>query len=140
MKKLLLLLAVAAFVACGQNPGPKSAEPASPSCGVEVLSFHTRQRCPTCVAIEKLTREVVETDFAAQLANGTLVFRVVDISQNEALADKYEITWSSLLVNGHKDGAERVNDLTKFAFANARTNPDKFKAELKTEIAKLLGE
>ena len=140
MKKLLLLLAAAAFVTCGQSPRQEAAESLSPSNGVEVLSFHTKQRCPTCVAIERLTREVVETDFAAQLADNTLTLRVVDISEDEALADKYEIAWSALLVNRHKDGAESVTDLTKFAFANARTNPDKFKAELKDQIEKQLGE
>ena len=140
MKKLILLLSATALVACGQPPQNKTAESASPSNGVEVLSFHTKQRCPTCVAIEQLTRKVVETDFAAQLADGTLVFRVVDISAEEAFADKYEVTWSSLLVNRHKEGAESVNDLTKFAFANARTNPDKFRAELKATIGKLLNE
>lgn len=137
MKKLLLLIAVA-LVACGQPRQNKAAESPPPSDGVEVLSFHTKQRCPTCVAIEQLTREVIEGNFTEQLTDGRLVFRVVDISMDEALADKYEVTWSSLLVNRHKDGAESVEDLTKFAFANARTNPDKFKAELKSKISEQL--
>lgn len=139
MKRWLFLAAIA-FVACGRNQNNKPAPSESPSDRVEVLSFHTRQRCPTCVAIEQLTREVVEADFAAQLADGKLVFRVVDISGDEALADKYEVTWSSLLINRHKDGTQSVSDLTGFAFANARTHPGKFKAELKARIEKLLGE
>lgn len=139
MKKLLLLLVAAAFVACGQTPKNRASESAVQTEGVEVLSFHTKKRCPTCIAIERLAREVIEEDFATQLADGKLVFRVVDISEDEVLADKYEVTWSSLLVTRHKNGGESVNDLTKFAFANARTNPEKFKAELKTEIDKLLG-
>lgn len=139
MKKLLLLLVAAAFVACGQTPKNKTTVSTVQTDGVEVLSFHTKKRCPTCIAIEQRAREVVETDFAAQLADGKLVFRVVDISEDEALADKYEVTWSSLLVTQRKNGGESVNDLTKFAFANARTNPEKFKAELKTVIEKLLG-
>lgn len=140
MKKLLLLLVAAAFIACGQSPKNKAAESAVQTDGVEVLSFHTKKRCPTCIAIERLAREVVEKEFATQLADGKLVFRVVDSSVDEALADKYEVTWSSLLVTRHKNGGESVNDLTKFAFAHARTNPEKFKAELKREIEKLLGE
>lgn len=138
MRKLFLLLVSVAFTACGQPSGAQVAEPAPMADGVEVLSFHTKQRCPTCVAIERLTREVVETDFAAQLADRRLVFRILDISENEALADKYEITWSSLLVNRSENGVSSVNDLTKFAFANARTHPEKFKAELKAEIGKQL--
>lgn len=138
MKRLLLLTAAAAFVACGQNPAGNSGDSIRSSDGVEVLSFHAKKRCPTCIAIEILTREVVEADFAAQLADSSLVFREVNISEEEALADKYEVTWSSLLVIRHLKGAERVTDLTKFAFANARTNPEKFKAELRAAIRKQL--
>lgn len=84
--------------------------------------------------------EVIESEFAAQLADSTLVLRIVDITDNGELADRYEVTWSSLLVNRHDDGQESVNDLTQFAFANARTNPEKFKAGLKAEIEKFLAE
>ena len=31
---------------------------------VEVMYFHGKQRCVTCMAIEKNAREVVEKDFA----------------------------------------------------------------------------
>ncbi len=83
---------------------------------------------------------MIETEFAAQLADGSLALRVTDITENEALANKYEIAWSSLLVNHREGGKEQVRNLTQFAFANARTNPDKFKAGLKAEIEKLLAE
>jgi len=36
------------------------------------------------------------------------------------IADKYEVTWSSLFVNGWKDGKENVNNMTEFSFSNAR--------------------
>ncbi len=139
MEKLLLPIIAAAFVACGRTPENQALGSAVQTDGVEVLSFHTKKRCPTCIAIERLAREVVEKDFAAQLADGKLVFRVVAISEDGALADKYEVTWSSLLVIRHKRSGESVNDLTKSAFADARMNPEKFKAELKTEIEKILG-
>ena len=47
---------------------------------VEVLYFHGKQRCATCMAIEKNAKEVVEVQFANELKNGTLVFRTIDIS------------------------------------------------------------
>lgn len=64
---------------------------------VEVLYFHGKQRCATCMAIEKNAAETVETLFADEVKKGTLVFRSVDISapENEQLADAYEVTWSS---------------------------------------------
>lgn len=138
MKKLLFLLAVTiGLVACGQ-PSTTSHQSRPPSDRVEVLSFHGKQRCVTCLAIERLTRDVVENEFAAQVADSSLVFRVVDIAQEEALADRYQVTWSSLLVTQWQNGEERVCNLTEFAFANARTNPDAFKAEIKTKIAERL--
>lgn len=140
MKRGLILLLSAVFMACGQSSSNKSDKPQVRQNGVEVLSFHAKKRCPTCIAIEQLTREVVESEFATQLADSSLVLRVVDIAENEELADQYEITWSALLVNRYKDGKESVTDLTRFAFANARTNPEKFKAELKVQIEKMLAE
>ena len=69
-----------------------------------------------------------------------MVFKVVDISTSEveSLADRYEVTWSSLFVNKWKDGNESRNDMTDFAFGNARSNPDEFKAELADAIRKML--
>lgn len=141
MKKGALLLLVAfALVACGGNSSAKhtTAEPKKDR--VEVLSFYGKQRCPTCRAIENLTQEVVESEYAEQINDGTIVFKVVDISlpENETLADKYEVSWSSLLITRWKDGQETVGDLTEFAFGNARNNPEQFKQGIRTKIDELL--
>lgn len=92
------------------------------------------------MAIEKHTIEVVNTLFADELKNGTLVFNAVDLStpEGEKIADKYEVTWSSLFVNKWKDGKERRNNLTEFGFGNARKDPNGFKKGLADEIRKSL--
>lgn len=138
---LLAVLAAVMLAACGNNPR-KTAVSDPQSDGVEVLCFHGAQRCATCIAIENGAKEVVETQFADLIEEGKVRFRIIDLmqSEGEALADKYEVTWSSLFVNKWQDGKETVNNLTEFAFANARSNPAKFKAELKAEIEKLLAE
>lgn len=107
---------------------------------VEVLYFHGKKRCATCMAIEKNTKEVVEEQFADELGNGTVVFRIIDISdpENEEIAEKYEVTWSSLFVSRWKDGKETYENLTEYAFANARTSPDTFKSGLTEKINELL--
>ena len=73
---------------------------------VEILYFHGKQRCATCMAIEKNARQTVETLFADEVEKGTVVFRSVDISapENERLADDYEVAWSSLFVNRWRIG------------------------------------
>lgn len=109
---------------------------------VEVLYFHGKQRCATCLAIEKNAEATVAEYFADEAAKGAVVFRSVDIStpENERLADAYEVTWSSLFVNRWRDGKETRENLTAFAFGNARTAPDTFRNELAKKITNALDE
>ena len=107
---------------------------------VEVMYFHVKQRCATCMAIEKYAREVVEKDFANEKKKGKVVFKIVDIStdEGEKIAKKYRVTWSSLFVNGWKAGKEKRNDMTQFAFKNARKNSDEFKRGVSGKIKELM--
>ena len=127
------------LMSCGN--GDNTANAKSPDTDrVEVIYFHGKQRCATCMAIEKYTNEVVNTLFANELENGTVVFKTVDIStpEGEKIADKYEVTWSSLFVNKWKGGEESRNNLTEFGFGNARKNPDGFKKGLADKIRQSL--
>ena len=106
---------------------------------VEVLYFHGAQRCATCMAIEKNTKELLEAAYAEPLKSGKVVFRSVDITKEEALAERYEVSWSSLIfVDYDKSGNESAANLTEFAFGNARTAPDKFKEGLSERITEML--
>lgn len=145
MKKLLLIpLMCLGIMACGNTKSDdgKTTEKQPVNDHVEVLYFHSKQRCATCIAIEKNTKEVIEEQFADEIRNGTLVFRSIDISENEnrETAEKYEVTWSSLFVSIWKDGKEQYENLTEYAFANARTAPDTFKAGLAQKIKDMLEE
>lgn len=123
------------LVSCS-NAQNKQSQSSNNSDVLEVMYFHGKQRCMTCLAIESLTREVLNADFAEQMKNGKIVFKVIDISteDGEKIADSYEITWSSLLLN--KNG--KTVNLTDMAFGYARSQPDTFKALLKEEINKSL--
>ena len=103
---------------------------------VEIIYFHGKQRCKTCIAIEQETKALVEGELAQQVKDGKVKFRIVDISTEEGkkLAAKYKVTFSSLFVVT-KGGAE---DLTRFAFANARSNPKEFRKELKNKVVKAI--
>ena len=140
MKKLLVIFTLfGGLVSC--SGGEKSAEMQNVEKDrVEVIYFHGKHRCPTCVGIENITKEVVNSMFADELKNGTLVFRTVDIStaEGERLADKYEVTWSSLFVNKWKDGNETRDNMTDFAFGNALDNPGTFKTGLADKINEFL--
>lgn len=133
------------LAACGGNTRKESSvadaqEEVSVSDGVEVLYFHGKQRCATCIAIEKGTQEVMEKDLADAVRKGKVKFRTIDISreENEAVAEKYEVTWSSLFVVKHKGGVETVENLTEFAFGNARKSPEVFKAGVVKTVREML--
>lgn len=128
MKRLVLLSAAALLCACGGNSGRTSATEKIDSDCVQVLYFHGKQRCKTCNAIERLTKEVVDS-----IRSDKVVMRVIDITENEALADKYEVTWSSLVL----DRGGRVENLTKTGFSYATDRPGVFKAELTEAITRL---
>ena len=127
------------LVSCGSGDNTSAAK--SPEKDrVEVIYFHGKQRCATCMAIEKNTREVLTSMFAKELKSGKVVFKVVDISTpaGEKLADKYEVTWSSLFVNRWKNGNETRSNMTDFGFGNARKNPAVFKRGLANKIQQSL--
>lgn len=107
---------------------------------VEVMYFHGKQRCVTCMAIEKYAREVVEQDFVNEKKKGKVVFKVIDISTDEGakVAKDYRVTWSSLYVNSWKNGKETRNNMTPFAFKNARSHSDEFKKGVTGKIKELM--
>lgn len=148
MNKLLLALAICLGLnACGSNGTKKDnttnveqTQLQETKDRVEILYFHGKQRCTTCMAIEKNAQEAVESQFADELKNGTVVFKTIDISkaENEKIAEKYMVTWSALFVSKWKDGKETYENLTESAFANARTAPDTFKSGVIEKIKILL--
>jgi len=137
---LMTLMALVCFM------GTISAQPktigknASEKTIVEVLYFHGKQRCPTCIAIGDNSLDVLNKEFASQMKNKQVKFKEIDIStpEGEKIADKYHVTWSSLYVNQWKNGKEKRNDMTSFGFENARNNTKVFRTGLKNKIVQLL--
>lgn len=128
MKRTFYLAALALLCACGGTPSRSAAtEEVAADC-VQVLYFHNKQRCLTCNAIERLTQEVVDS-----IGSDRVVMRVIDISQNEPLADRYQVAWSSLIL----DREGRIENLTKAGFAYAKDRPGVFKAQLTEAIKRL---
>lgn len=144
MKKIFYLLIMTfVLLSCGNSPKKQveaSMAEENQQDRIEILYFHGAQRCITCRAIETHTVALLDSLYSKEQADGKIIYKVIDISkkENEPIADKYEVTWSSLFVNGWKDENEKVNDLTEFSFSNARNAPDKFKEGIKSKIDELL--
>ncbi len=85
----------------------QSAEQSEQRERVMVYAAHMTFRCPDCTQIEWLARELVENEFADELADGSLEFRTVDYLRDTDFADKYNISSSTIVVVPTKDEAEQ---------------------------------
>ena len=143
MKRTLVLMMVSLLMlACGEKSNTVTAKAQSGQVKdfVEVLYFHGKQRCVTCRSIEQNTKELLEAKFTRQMKEGKVVYRVIDISKKGTVrrAEKYEVTWSSLFLVQHKNGKEKAENLTEFAFGHSRTQPGVFKKGLAEKINQAL--
>lgn len=102
---------------------------------IEVLDFHSTHRCMTCNAIEASTRYTLDTYFSEEVKKGKITLQVVnvDLKENEAIAEKFEASGTSLFLNVIKNGKETRLDLTEFAFMNGN-DQETFSKELKIKI------
>lgn len=151
MKKTLFLLTILMTLAACRNNSKSGGEAAQNqtvasaenSAAVSVMYFHSQQRCPTCIAIENETKQLLDSVYGGDVNDKKLSFKSIDISEkeNDALVKKYEVTWSSLFVTRRdENGKDSVVNLTDMAFSNARTRPDIFRAELKKVIDNLMAD
>jgi len=86
---------------------------------VVVYYMYPAIRCVTCNQIEAAARKVVHADFAEALKAGRLRWQEVNISENEALAKRYNVAGSVVVVvrrrNGTDTGFERLDKVWPLA-------------------------
>lgn len=152
MKKTLasitMMLTIAVMVIAQSSCSGKTLEPQpteETSCQqktteVEILYMHGKQRCATCMAIEKQTQEMMTAELAQLADEGKASIRVVDITTDEGrdLARKYRVSWSSLFLIDHTGAEDRSQDLTDFAFANARNHPEAYREEMARKVRSII--
>jgi hypothetical protein len=139
MKKILGLSVAVLFIttllSCRQSQTNQTKTNSSTK--LEVLYFHTSERCPACIAIENNTKKVLDENFKTLLDSGIIQFRSLNLEEkaNTSLVEKYQIGYSTLLLI-KSDGTK--TDFTNTAFLNADSKPAKFEELLKAEIDKNL--
>lgn len=142
MKKILgfIFLVVMAAGTYPCNAMVSSAAGGPPTFGagkqVTVYYFHFTRRCMTCNNVEKVSKEAVETQYAAQVKNGEVSFKSVNLDEKdgEAIGAKYKIEGQTLIVIS---GDKRV-DLTDKGFMYANDSPAKLKAAIKKAVDGLM--
>lgn len=97
---------------------------------IQVIQFHSENRCMTCNKIEALTLETLKSypELTFQLVN-------VDDATNEQLAEQFEATGTALFL--YNPTSKQKVDLTEFAFMTAGDEA-KFEENLKKEIEKFI--
>lgn len=81
---------------------------------VELVYFHRTKRCYSCQYAGDTTEYTVETYFANELANGKLVFKLVDVQDeaNASIAERYGAYSSSLFINEIVNGIDHIEAVT----------------------------
>ena len=140
MRKTIKFLSVIAITilltACnGQSKKDSNTSLDASISKIEVLDFHSTHRCMTCNAIEKNTKYTLDTYFSEELKADKITFQVVNVDEkeNEKIAEKFEASGTSLILNVIKKGKETQINLTDFAFMNGN-DQEVFSKELKDKI------
>jgi hypothetical protein len=94
--------------------------PAPVTARIEVVCFHAPDRCPTCVAAENNTKNILGKHFKTQLSNGQITFVSLDLkeSENEPLS-----VFPTLLILKKQGKKELKTDFPATAFQYACTIP-----------------
>ena len=128
-KQMILILALVWMTTLGAVIPPEPTQ-------IDVYYFHFSRRCATCLEVEKVTRESLESLFPDQVKKGEISFQSINLDEKEgeALGEKYDIEGQTLIVIC---GDERVN-LTDKGFLYANSRPGKLKAEIKKAVDDVL--
>jgi hypothetical protein len=75
---------------------------------IQVTYFSSDVRCATCVRIERLTRETVAKNFAAELASGLIVLQTINLDGpgNEHFVQDYQLVSKTVIVSDRAKGQE----------------------------------
>lgn len=138
--KHLFTISFVALIAFFSVVDAHAQQPAKPGTArIDVIDFHTDHRCKTCLTIEGLTKEVLNSTFAPQMKSGAITFRLVNVDDkaNAKVAEDFGAYGTALFLHVHKNGKAEKVDLTEWAFMKAG-DAAAFKAELTKRIQALL--
>jgi hypothetical protein len=98
---------------------------------VEVFYFHNARRCITCMAVEEVSKQIVQ-----ELYKNEVLFSAYNLEKEDGRkkARALGVSGQTLLI---VSGENRIN-ITNEGFINARSNPEKLKQIMKEKIDPLL--
>ena len=102
---------------------------------LKVYLFHTRKKCMTCRRIEKWTKQLLESEYAAQLKLGNIIYQPVNVAEkkNEHFIHDYNLITKTIvlsrLVNGKEEEWKNLDKIWAMTF-----NKQKFWQYIQKEI------
>lgn len=109
----LVLLIFITFLFCigaaPQNPPAKQDKQPQVNDKIIVYYFHGTNRCQSCMAIERFTRESVEANFAKELKSGEVEFRSINVEEtgNNHYVKDYKLYTRSVIISDVVQGKEK---------------------------------
>ena len=125
------------------GPGSPAASIASPQPAgtdkVLVYYMHGTIRCVTCNEIENTARQIVQTQFADDVAAGHVEWQELNFERDPALAKKYDVASSTVVVvqfrNGRETAHKRLDDVWTLI-----DKPDEFRRYITAAVQALMKE
>ncbi|MEO0293481.1 MAG: nitrophenyl compound nitroreductase subunit ArsF family protein [candidate division WOR-3 bacterium] len=119
-----------------QNSAPKKEEKKKK---VLAYYFHGTHRCPTCLTIERYSKEAIESYFARELKDGILEFSSINVEEpeNRHFIQDYQLYTKSLIISLWEDNKEKKwKNLTEvWSYVHSKEN---FYQYVKNEVEKFL--
>ena len=140
MKRFLLFSLMLTFlfgsISCEAQNKTKQQPEKALSEKVEVYYFHFTRRCMTCNAVESEAIKHLESLYPELVKSGKITFASINLEEasSKAIAEKCKATGQSLLVIS---GDKRA-DLTQTGFMYARSQPERFKNEIKSAVDSMI--
>lgn len=120
---------------------PAEPAPVEQAVGDKVLVYYMHQtfRCVTCNQIEAMAAEVVKTEFAKEVADGRVEWRLENFQRSEELAKRYNVASSCVVVVQLRDGEEAAHETLDGVWTLV-DKPEEFRQYVASAIRGHLGE
>jgi hypothetical protein len=109
---------------------------------VEIVYFHTHQRCVTCLCFEERVTYVIDNHFDDEVKSGRLVYKIISISDeaNAAIVDRYHAFASQLFINKIVDNKDNITDIVDIWKWKCPSDKSGFDNKIKSLIEQSLQE
>ena len=126
---LFLILAMGFLMSCSSMPSPESTTPTKPlnllvptevspsaeqpsalTNRVDIVYFHPKRRCASCISVELRTKDVLDKSFKEAMDSGKLTFQSYELEDpnNASMIKKYGAVGSQLFITTIKNGNETI--------------------------------